>query len=324
MRWLRPGLAAIELSTELGVSSVDLQIYLDSELLAQAELAVSAGWPVAGQLVVPHHASVGDAFDVAFEATNLSQEPVRANELRLRCGPAEIPLEADGRASCQGREAGPLFVVGGAMVDGQFLPLVSGATLIRPQPGEPRPNGAPPDGTEPSTSRPPLFVGLSVDGELDTWAHGGVGLGGHLAGRFWRWLGLEGGLRYGANFFAARAAGGQAINVEGDLEGVHHHLELRVALTGAFLHRGAWSLSGRVGGGGALLITKATVGGNEASAYAFRPMVFLSLGPCLTLERTRLGLQAGLRVPFMTSSGTWEEAPVRFFVEVQVALAINR
>jgi hypothetical protein len=86
MSWIRPGLAAIQLSTEVGVTSVDLTVSFGEEVFGRAELAVSAGWATRAQLELPATVTEGEQFELSVTASSLDGDSVTPTDLRVRCG----------------------------------------------------------------------------------------------------------------------------------------------------------------------------------------------------------------------------------------------
>lgn len=327
MTWLGRGLAAIQLSTEVGVSSVDLTVSFRDEVFGRAELPVSAGWAVSAQIEEPTRVVRGEDFDLTLSATTLDGAAVAPTDLRLRCGGEESAPDEAGRATCNIAANDPSAVlVVGASVDGRFVPLGSRQVTVEAPPEEPRPPPVELVDEQPAMdptdeSRRSAFLGPLIQGGLDLfWLRGTFAFGLRVEIPLIRWFHLDVGATYSVTPFTNEPS--TDVNTEGPLEGYQHTTEL--AVTGGFeLFQGHVTMVLRGGVGVAYAAMRATLGQRDASGNAIRATALLSLGPRIHFGRTKLGFELGARAPMASSDGTWSDAPLRLLMEVNVTVGLG-
>lgn len=327
MRWLRPGLAAIQLSTEVGVRSVDLTVSFGDEVFGRAELPVSAGWPVEAQVGEPPRVVRNEDFDIAVSATTLDGVSVAPTELRLLCEGEERVPDAAGTATCNISASEPSStLIVGASIDGRFVPLGFAQVDVEAPPEE-----ASPDQVEPVEDRPglpasgqerhALFLGPLLQGGLDLfWVRGTFTVGLRVEIPLIRWFHLDVAASYSVTPFTNEP--GTNVDTEGPLDGLQHTTELVVS--GGFeFFQGRVTMVVRGGFGVAYAAMNATLGQSDASGHAVRASALVSLGPRIHFGRTRLGFELGARAPMASSDGTWNDAPLRLLLEANVTVGLG-
>jgi len=325
MRWQSQGLAAIQLSAEVGVTSVDLTVSHGGEPLCEAELPVSAGWPAAATIDAPESIVRGESIQSTIAVTTLDGEQLNTEELRLRCGGDDLATDDAGSVSCRiGQQTAPTLVAG-AMIDGRFVPLASRSFVVLEPPTPPAPEQQPLEVrpeivVEPQPREPRLHVGPFLQGGLDLgWLRGSVTVGARLEVPVVSWFHVDLWAHYSYSHFNDSPAA--PIGSNEVLAGAQHNAEI-VAAGGFELFSGRVTLVLRGGFGVAFSAIEATLGDRDVSGNAVRVSAVVSVGPRFHLGRATVGAELGARVPMASTDGTWPDAVARVTLEVSVVFGV--
>ena len=317
MTWLRPGVAAIALTTDAGVPSVDLRVWTSSESDARAiEIPVQADWPIGARIDAPAEVERGHDLLLDAGATLLggteASDPV---DLAVRCGTAAATRGEDGHLHCVAPQGPSVSVIATAVIDGRVVPLAHQQVAIR----EPPP--PPPTAPVPVAHRvAPRASAAATGGPLAPTASlaAGVDSGGNAAwgaGLGARWtvtprVLLTATARYAGAAVDVPAAG----PVQEPLVGTRHGAELLLG-GGIRLLPGPTSLVAAIVAGPSWVGGNLRVGTADVPVSAVRMVGQVSAGPRTRLGNLELGLNLGLRVVPLSSESTWREPLATAFVE---------
>ncbi len=210
-----------------------------------------------------------------------------------------------------------------------IVPITADAEQSAPAPPEPSPaQPLPPPDTPPPMpveADPSVWLGVLIHGGIDIWSRGTIGTGFRLEVPVLSWLQLETSLQYGATplFTSPASEEGENLVIEDSLRGFLHATELTIG-AGVRLFERRVSMLVRVGLGAAIVATSAAVGETDASGSSWRMTGTVSIGAGFNLDGWRVGVEAGVRGVFLSSSGAWAEAPMRVFLEVNGVMGLGR
>lgn len=313
LRWLAPGLAAISLEADAQLQSIDLSVRSGEQLLAEAELPVTAGWPLSATVTAPERAAVGEPFPVAAEVMTAGGERMDLRALRIRCNGELSELDRSGQGYCTGTTTGQTMAVVVIEVDGRFVPLAHRAVEIVP----PRPSPIVPPFLVPTPQRQhPVALGLALFGGVDTWGRGQVGGSLSVTVTLSSWIGITSWVEYQLTPIEGQPSA-EATSLSA-LTGIRHSLGLYIGGQASIAFDRVFLVI-RAGLGPGYALTNVTLGQVETSSADWQLLGALSLGPQIQIGPFCLGLRAGARGVLVSTQSSWDGAPVGFIFQAQGA-----
>lgn len=323
LTWLAPGVAAVALTADASMASVDLRVWTTSEVDARAiEIPVQADWPVGALIDAPARVERGDDLLVSATATLLAgAEATDAVGLAVRCGAEAAAHDPAGPFRCATGGGPSVWVIATALIDGRVLPLAQQSVQIHEPPPPP-----PAVVVSPPAPRPhPLAAVAPAPSSLVPAASlaAGVDLGGNAAwgaGLGARWLATDRLLVTATARYAGARVDAPGVGlVRESLIGTRHGADL---LLGAAVR----VLGGRTGlvvgaaAGPSWVLGDLRVGGTEVPTSAMRLVAQGSAGPRARLGGFELGLDLGVRLVPVSSETTWREPLATAYLELNGAV----
>jgi hypothetical protein len=320
LTWLEPGVAAVALTADASMPSVDLRVWTTSESDARTiEIPVQADWPVGALIDAPAQIERGHDLLVNVTATLLAgAEATDAVGLAVRCGARPATRDEGGRFRCAPGDGPSVWVIATALIDGRVLPLAQQRVEILQPP--PLPVVAPPPGPRPRArpvTRPagsPLVPAASLAAGVD--AGGNAAWGAGFGARWWATDRLF--VTATARYAGARVDAPGAGIVSESLIGTRHGAELLVGAAARVIG-GRTSLVVGAAVGPSWVLGDLRLGNTEVPTSALRLVAQASAGPRTRLGGLEPGIDLGVRLVPASSETTWREPLATAYVEVSGA-----